>query len=115
MTKLVRNLPHPADFQAPPSVADRARWAAADVAARPARLARVRARLATEGVDPYFGIHPEHMRYLTGFALDDAEALALVGVYGRGVFCVKWTVGDVPAALNAQMYASGFACTSAIV
>jgi len=73
MTKLVRNLPHPADFQAPPSVADRARWAAADVAARPARLARVRARLAAEGVDAYFGIRPEHMRYLTGFALDDAE------------------------------------------
>ena len=38
MTKLVRNLPHPADFEAPPSVADRARWPAADVAARPARL-----------------------------------------------------------------------------
>ena len=38
MTILVRNLPHPADFQAPPSVADRVRWAAADVAARPARL-----------------------------------------------------------------------------
>ena len=115
MTKLVRNLPHPADFQAPPSVADRARWGAADVAARPARLGRLRTRLAAEGVDAYFGMRPEHMRYLIGFALDDAEALALVGVYTGGVFCVKWTVGDVPAALNAQMYASGSACTSAIV
>jgi Xaa-Pro aminopeptidase len=73
MTNLVRNLPHPADFQAPPSDVDRARWAAADAAARPARLARLRARMAAEGVDAYFGIRPEHMRYLTGFALDDAE------------------------------------------
>jgi Xaa-Pro aminopeptidase len=73
MTKLVRNLPHPADFPAPPSDADRARWEAADVAARPARLARLRARLAAEGVDAYFGIRPEHMRYLTGFVLDDGE------------------------------------------
>jgi hypothetical protein len=57
------------------------------------------------------------MRYLTGFASGAAGglALALVGVYGRGVFCVKWTVGDVPAALKAQMYASGSACTTSIV
>jgi Xaa-Pro aminopeptidase len=73
MTNLVRTLPHPADFPAPPSEVDRARWVAADVEARPARLARLRARLAAEGVDAYFGIRPEHMRYLTGFALDDGE------------------------------------------
>src|ERR1035441_6844314 len=96
MTNLVRNLPHPADFPAPPSDVDRARWATADAAARPrglarlrarlgaqgggarfglrpGRLARLRARMAAEGVDAYFGIRPEHMRYLTGFALDDAE------------------------------------------
>jgi len=73
MTNLVRNLPHPADFPAPPSDVDRARWAAADAVARPARLARLRARMSAEGVDAYFGIRPEHMRYLTGFALDDAE------------------------------------------
>jgi Xaa-Pro aminopeptidase len=73
MTKLVRSLPHPADFPAPPSDADRVRWAAADATARPARLARLRARMASEGVGAYFGIRPEHMRYLTGFALDDAE------------------------------------------
>ena len=29
--------------------------------------------MAAEGVDAYFGIRPEHMRYLTGFALDDGE------------------------------------------
>jgi Xaa-Pro aminopeptidase len=73
MTKLVRTLPHPADFPAPPSDADRDRWAAADAAARPARLARLRARMAAEGVDAYFGVRPEHMRYLTGFALEDNE------------------------------------------
>lgn len=73
MPKLVRSLPHPADFPAPPSDADRSRWAAADAAARPVRLARLRARLAAEGVDAYFGIRPEHMRYLTGFALEDGE------------------------------------------
>lgn len=73
MTDLVRTLPHPADFPAPPSDPDRARWAAADAEARPARLARLRARMAAEGVDAYFGVRSEHMRYLTGFALEDGE------------------------------------------
>lgn len=41
--------------------------------ARLARLGRLRARLASEGVDAYFGIRPEHMRYLTGFILEDGE------------------------------------------
>jgi Xaa-Pro aminopeptidase len=41
--------------------------------ARPARLARVRERFAGAGIDAYFGVRPEHMRYLTGFALDDGE------------------------------------------
>jgi Xaa-Pro aminopeptidase len=73
MTKLVRNLPHPADFPAPPSDGDRDRWAASDLAARPARLARLRARMEADGIDAYFGMRPEHMRYLTGFALEDNE------------------------------------------
>jgi Xaa-Pro aminopeptidase len=73
MSNLVRNLPHPADFPPPPSDSDRARWAAADASARPARLARLRARMAADGVDAYFGVRPEHMRYLTGFSLDDGE------------------------------------------
>jgi len=29
--------------------------------------------MVDHGVDAYFGIRPEHMRYLTGFALDDGE------------------------------------------
>jgi len=73
MTKLVRGLPHPADFQAPPSDADRARWCEADAAARPVRLRRLRDRMAAAGADAYFGIRSEHMRYLTGFMLGDGE------------------------------------------
>lgn len=65
--------PVPADFAAPPSTAQRAAWAAADRAARPARLERLRARFAAAGVDAYFGVRREHMRYLTGFTLGEGE------------------------------------------
>ena len=73
MTQIVRGLPHPADFQAPPGAADRARWADADRAARPARVARLRETLAAGGVDAYFGVRSENGRYLTGFVLEDGE------------------------------------------
>lgn len=66
-------LPVPSDFAAPPSPADIARWLEADRAARPARLARLRARFADDGIDAYFGVRREHMRYLTGFTLGDGE------------------------------------------
>src|SRR6476620_2729000 len=66
-------LPQPADFAAPPNDADRARWTEADQAARPARIDRLRARFETPGIDAYFGMRREHMRYLTGFALADGE------------------------------------------
>ena len=66
-------LPTPADFAPPPTPADRARWAEADRAARPARLDRLRARFEASGIDAYFGMRREHMRYLTGFALADGE------------------------------------------
>jgi len=66
-------LPHPADFAAPPTPADLARWEEADRVARPIRLARLRAKMAAEGVEAYFGARSEHMRYLTGFALADGE------------------------------------------
>jgi len=65
--------PTPADFAAPPDEATLRRWAQADAAARPARLARVRRRLEADGLDAYFGLRPEHMRYLTGFTLRDGE------------------------------------------
>jgi Xaa-Pro aminopeptidase len=65
--------PHPADFAAPPTASDRQRWAEADRAARPQRLARLRQRMADGGVDGYFGVRWEHMRYLTGLPFDEAE------------------------------------------
>jgi hypothetical protein len=61
------------DFATPPGETTRARWAAADAAARPGRLARLRERLASDGVDAYFGVRPEHSRWLTGFRLDEGE------------------------------------------
>jgi Xaa-Pro aminopeptidase len=63
----------PADFAAPPTSADFTRWEQADRASRPARLARLRARFADAGIDAYFGVRREHMRYLTGFTLADGE------------------------------------------
>ncbi len=65
--------PDPGQFAGPPTAADRARWIDADHAARPARLARLRARMAAEGIDVYFGVRPEHMRYLTGLAFGNGE------------------------------------------
>ena len=67
-------LPVPADFAAParrrrPAPAGWRRTASID----PARLARLRDRLAAEGVDAYFGVRREHMRWLTGFSLAEGE------------------------------------------
>jgi Xaa-Pro aminopeptidase len=69
----VSPLPRRADFPGPPAAADHARWQEADEAARPERLARLRARFGEAGIDAYFGVRAEHMRYLTGFALGDGE------------------------------------------
>ena len=66
-------LPVPADFAPAPSAAARADWEAADRVARPDRLGRLRARFADAGIDAYFGVRREHMRYLTGFTLADGE------------------------------------------
>ena len=66
-------LPVPADFPPPPATAQLAAWEAADRAARPARLDRLRGRFADVGVDAYFGVRREHMRYLTGFTLAEGE------------------------------------------
>lgn len=67
------HLPDASDFAAPPTADQRAAWEAADLDARPRRLARLRARFADAGVDAYFGVRAEHMRYLTGFTLADGE------------------------------------------
>ena len=68
-----QGLPEPADFPSPLSAADRTRWSDADDAARPVRIARLRARFEAAGIDAYFGTRREHMRYLTGFTLADGE------------------------------------------
>ncbi len=65
--------PTPADFAAPPTAAQRVAWFDADRAARPARLGRLRDRFAAAGVDAYFGVRPEHTRYLTGMVLGEGE------------------------------------------
>jgi len=87
--------PHPADFAAPPSAAQRAQWTEADRAARPERLRRLRERMASEGVDGYFGLRWEHMRYLTGLPFDESE---VTGSGDSGKFLVGldqvWVIAD---------------------
>jgi len=61
------------DFASPATPADHARWEESDRVSRPVRLDRLRARFAPAGVDAYFGVRREHMRYLTGFTLADGE------------------------------------------
>jgi Xaa-Pro aminopeptidase len=51
-------------------------WDEADRAARPIRIERLRSRFAEAGVDAYFGVRREHMRYLTGFTLAEGEEKA---------------------------------------
>jgi Xaa-Pro aminopeptidase len=69
----VTRWPPPQGFAGPPDARQLADWADADRAVRPARLARVRERFATADIDAYFGVRPEHLRYLTGVAFDDGE------------------------------------------
>jgi Xaa-Pro aminopeptidase len=74
--------PVPADFAAPPTPSALEAWAEADRAARPARLGRLRDRFDGAGLDAYFGVRPEHQRYLTGFALESGEE-KVAGVSGQ--------------------------------
>lgn len=66
-------LPVPSDFAPPPGPVTRARWRDAERAHLPGRVARLRERMAAEGVDAYFGVRREHMRWLTGFTLAEGE------------------------------------------
>ena len=68
----MRTLPD-ARPSAGPGPVDRERWRTADRHARPRRLARLRERLQSAGLDAYFGVRAENGRYLTGFALRDGE------------------------------------------
>jgi Xaa-Pro aminopeptidase len=65
--------PDLADFAPPPATEQRGAWAESDRVARPARLGRLRERFAEAGIDAYFGVRREHMRYLTGFSLGEGE------------------------------------------
>ena len=73
MTARRPDWPAPYDFASPPTLTDHARWHESDRVERPRRLARLRARFEVAGVDAYFGVRREHMRYLTGLALADGE------------------------------------------
>jgi Xaa-Pro aminopeptidase len=66
-------LPAPADFAAPPAARRLRAWEESDRVARPARLARLRARLAEAGLDAYFGSRREEIRYLSGVVLGESE------------------------------------------
>jgi Xaa-Pro aminopeptidase len=66
-------LPVADDFATAPTAEDHARWAAADVAARPSRLERLRERFEAHDVQAYFGVRRENTRYLTGFVLGEGE------------------------------------------
>jgi Xaa-Pro aminopeptidase len=66
-------LPRPGDFAPPPTVRRLREWEEADRAARPVRLARLRARLVEAGVDAYFGLRREEIRYLAGLVLGEGE------------------------------------------
>ncbi len=73
MTRRGSRLPVPADFAAPPTARRLRAWEDADRAARPVRLGRLRTQLAAAGVDAYFGLRREEIRYLTGVALGEGE------------------------------------------
>jgi Xaa-Pro aminopeptidase len=99
-------LPEPADFAPPPSRAQLAAWNEADRAARPGRLDRLRARFAEAGVDAYFGLRREHMRYLSGFTLAEGEERS-AGNSGQFLVSADATVvlADSRYALQAQRQA----------
>ncbi|MBX3032085.1 MAG: aminopeptidase P family N-terminal domain-containing protein, partial [Chloroflexi bacterium] len=56
-----------------PTPDDLRRWDAADRDARPRRVAQLRAALAEAGIDAWFGVLREDIRYLTGFVLAEGE------------------------------------------
>ncbi len=101
-------LPEPADFADPPNAAQRDAWEESDRAARPARLERLRARFDDAGIDAYFGVRREHMRYLTGFTLAEGEEKS-AGSSGQFVVSCEETVvlADSRYTIQARREAAG--------
>ncbi|NQW56517.1 MAG: aminopeptidase P family protein [Chloroflexi bacterium] len=66
-------LPQPADFSAPPSAAQLQRWSDADAALRPSRLAALRARARSEGVDAVLLTSHADARYFSGICFGPNE------------------------------------------
>jgi Xaa-Pro aminopeptidase len=83
-------------------------WEEADHAARPARLERLRARLAGAGIDAYFGTRREEIRYLAGMSLGDGEE-KVAGSSGRFFVSADEVVvlADSRYTLQARREASG--------
>ena len=100
--------PVPADFDPPPSARRLRSWEEADRAARPARLARLRARLADAGLDAYFGLRREEIRYLSGLDLADGEE-KVAGHSGRFLVSAEAVVvlADSRYSLQARRQAPG--------
>ena len=65
--------PVPSDFAAPPSQADLQRWSDADAAARPARIAALRARGRAEGLDALLLTSHADARYFSGICFGPNE------------------------------------------
>jgi len=65
--------PLPSDFAAPPNAVQLQRWSDADAAARPARLAALRARALAEGVDAVLLTSHADARYFSGICFGPNE------------------------------------------
>ena len=65
--------PVPSDFAAPPSQVDVQRWSDADAAARPARIAALRARARAEGLDALLLTSHADARYFSGICFGPNE------------------------------------------
>ena len=65
--------PVPSDFAAPPSQADLQRWSDADAAARPARIAALRARARAESLDALLLTSHADARYFSGICFGPNE------------------------------------------
>ena len=65
--------PVPSDFAAPPSQADVQRWSDADAAARPDRIAALRARARAEGLDALLLTSHADARYFSGICFGPNE------------------------------------------